>query len=96
MFSCQPIAAVSCSPVTPRLGAGGIWVGFDGQVGPCMGRCMGGVLFGAWVVYEWLSGLVRLDLGIGGGLDGDGEEVVGVVSCEMENIFKEIRGRLML
>ena len=28
---------------------------------------------------------MRLDLGIGGGLDGDGEAVVGVVSCEMEN-----------
>ena len=41
-----------------------------------------------------LLGLVRLDLSIGGGLDGDlsigggldgdGVEVVGVVSCEME------------
>ena len=31
-----------------------------------------------------LPGLVRLDLSIGGGLDGDGEEVVGVVSFEME------------
>ena len=28
-----------------------------------------------------LHGLVRLDLSIGGGLDGDGEEVVGMVSC---------------
>ena len=28
-----------------------------------------------------LPGLVRLDLGVGGGLDGDGGEVVGVVSC---------------
>ena len=27
-----------------------------------------------------LPGLVRLDLSSGGGLDGDGEEVVGVVS----------------
>ena len=36
-----------------------------------------------------LPGLVRLDLSIGGGLDGDsdGEEVVGVVSCEIEKIF---------
>ena len=25
--------------------------------------------------------VVRLDLGVGSGLDGDGEEVVGVVSC---------------
>ena len=39
------------------------------------GWCMGG----AWL----LPGLVRLDLGVGGGLDGYGEEVVGVVSCEM-------------
>ena len=31
-----------------------------------------------------LPGLVRLDLGIGGGLNGDGEEGIGVVSgCEM-------------
>ena len=34
-----------------------------------------------------LPGLVMLDLGISGGLDGDGEEVVGVVSCEMEKYF---------
>ena len=34
-----------------------------------------------------LPGLVRLDLGVGAGLDGDGEKVVGVVSCEMENIL---------
>ena len=38
------------------------------------------------VVWGWencmciLPGLVRLDLGVGVGLDGDGEEVVGVVS----------------
>ena len=37
-----------------------------------------GVVHGALGV---LPGLVRLDLGIGGGLDGGGEEVVGVVSC---------------
>ena len=37
-----------------------------------------------------LPGLVRLDLGLGAGLDGDGEEVVGVVSgCEMENYFSD-------
>ena len=30
-------AAVSCNSVTYRLGAGGIWVGVDGQAGPCMG-----------------------------------------------------------
>ena len=28
-----------------------------------------------------------LDSGIVGGLDGDGEEVVGVLPCEMEIIF---------
>ena len=65
-----------------------------------MGRCMGGAWVGAWVyggawlgdvVWGWgicmcvLPGLVRLDLGVGGGLDGDGKEVVGVVSCEMGN-----------
>ena len=43
-----------------------------------LGRAWHGALHGA------LPGLVRLDLSIGGGLDGDGEGVVGVVSCEME------------
>ena len=37
-----------------------------------------------------LLGLVRLDLGVGGGLDGDSEEVVGVVSCEMENYMSKV------
>ena len=42
------------------------------------GRCGGGGGI--------LPRLVRLDLGIGGGLIGDGEEVVGTVSgCEMGN-----------
>ena len=71
------------------------WVGSDlkygdRQAGPCMGRCMGwcmvsshGLIGGAWVGV--LPVLVRLGLGVGGGLDGDGEEVVGVVSCEVEN-----------
>ena len=31
-----------------------------------------------------LPGLVRFDLVVGGGLDGDGGDEVGVVSCEME------------
>ena len=31
-----------------------------------------------------LPGLVMLELGVGSGLDGEGEEVVGVVKCEME------------
>ena len=38
-------AAVSCSSVPYRLGAGGIWFWDDGQAGPCMasvhGWCMG-------------------------------------------------------
>ena len=53
-------------------------VGVDGQAGPCMGLCMGGAWHGAWVGI--LPGLVMLDLGVGEGLDGDGEEVFGVVS----------------
>ena len=36
----------------------------------CMGGCCGAIV----------PGLVRLDLGIGGGLVGDGEEVIGLVS----------------
>ena len=39
--------------------------------GSVHGCCM------AWCMV--LPGLVRLDLGVGGGLDGDGEEVAGVV-----------------
>ena len=35
----------------------------------------------------WCMGLVRLDVGFGSSLDGDGEELVGGVSCEMENYF---------
>ena len=54
-------------------------------MGGCMGRCMGG---GDVVLLWWgwekcmgiLPGLVWLDFGIGGGLVGDGEEVIGVVS----------------
>ena len=54
---------------------------FDGQAGPCMGWCMG---LGRCMGCGWgLPGLVRLDLGIGGGQDGDGEELVGVVLCEL-------------
>ena len=48
-----------------------------------MGLCMGGAWRVAWCG-AWLEcfvfGLVRLNLGVGRGLDGDGEEVVGVVS----------------
>ena len=39
-----------------------------------------GVVHGSCV----LPGLVRLVLGVGSGLDVDGGEVVGVVSCEMK------------
>ena len=43
-----------------------------------MGWCMGDVVVvgSAWA----LPGFVRLGFGVGGGLDGDGEELVGVVS----------------
>ena len=58
---------------------GSDWVWDDGQAGPYMGLCMGD----AWVGI--LPGLVMLDLGVGGGLDDDGGEMVDVVSCEMEN-----------
>ena len=44
---------------------------------------LGRAWVGAW--HGALLGLVMLDLGVGSGLDGDGEEVGGVVSCEMEN-----------
>ena len=51
-------------------------------------------------VHGWVHGMLqgmlpRLDLSIGGCLDGDGDggEVVGVVSCEMEIfIFFSLRG----
>ena len=39
-----------------------------------------------------LPGLVRLDLGVGGGLDVDSEEVVGVVSCEMDKSVETTYG----
>ena len=73
-----------------------IWVLVDGHARPCMGRYMGRCM--AWmrgwrfcgdVWWGWekcmciLPGLVRLGLSIGGGLDGDGEEVVGAISCEI-------------
>ena len=43
-----------------------------------MAWCMGG---GGVIALCVLPELVRLDLGVGSGLDCDGEEVVGVVSC---------------
>ena len=57
-----------------------VWVGGDGGV-------LDGVVWGWSNCMCVLPGLVRLDLGVGAGLDGDGEEVVGVGSCEMENIL---------
>ena len=53
-----------------------------------MGRCMGGdgVWWGGEECMWVLPGLLMLDLGLGEGLDGDGEEVIGVVSgCEMHH-----------
>ena len=75
-------------------------VGVDGQAGPCMGRCMcencciiyrklpfsGDDVWWGWAKKCMciLPGLVRMDLGLGEGLDGDDEEVIGVVSgCEI-------------
>ena len=55
-----------------------------GQAGPCMGRCMVGVWHGCMAWCNGLPRLVRLELGVGSSLDGDCEEVVGVVFCEME------------
>ena len=55
-------AAVWCSPVPYRLGAGQIWVLVDGQAGPCMGgalhRCMAsvhgaGLVGGGVAYYRW-------------------------------------------
>ena len=60
----------------------------DGQAGSCMDGGGGGDVDDVW--WGWkkslgrLCGLVRLDLGYGEGLDGDGEEVIGVVlGCEI-------------
>ena len=45
-----------------------------------LGRALVGEWHGAWYGICILPGFVRLDLGVVGGLDDDGEEVVGVVS----------------
>ena len=69
------LAAVSCSLSAYRLG--GVKLGFW-----LTGR-LGRAWVGAWVVHGCvLPGLVKL--GLGEGLDGDGEKVDGVVSCEMK------------
>ena len=67
IFIQQTTAAVSCSPV-PRAGLG---LGLTGK----LARVWRGAWYGAWVF-----GLVRLDFGAGGCLDGDVEEVFGLVS----------------
>ena len=53
-----------------RFGGVGLGIWLTGK----LGRAWVDAWVGAWA---WCMGL--------GGLDGDGEEVVGVVSCEMEN-----------
>ena len=76
-------AAVSCSADGPVLGGVKMGLGETGKLGRawCMGRCMAWCMFMVAVVHVCvLPGLVRLDLSLGGGLDGDGDEVVGVVS----------------
>ena len=79
---------------TGRRGLIGVWD--NRQAGPCMAWCLG-AWFGDVLMMcgggggrekqmGLLPGLVRLDLIIGGGPDGVGEEVIGVVSgCEMGN-----------
>ena len=47
------IAAVSCSPVTYRFGAGRICVLVDGQAGPCMVSVYG------WCLAFWLGQVGR-------------------------------------
>ena len=39
---------------------------------------------------------MRLNLGVGSGLDGGGEEMVGVVSCEMRIYFSFLYGGVFL
>ena len=53
------------------------WNLVDRQAGPCMGRCISRCMVGC--MGAWCMGLVRLGLGVGGGLDGGGEELVGGV-----------------
>ena len=64
-------------------------------MGRCMVLCDGG--WGKCMCV--LPELVRLDLGVVGGLDGDSEEVVGGVSCEMGNFtckYKPMSKNLLL
>ena len=57
----EDAAAVSCSSVPYRLGAGGIHVLVDGQAGPCMasmhGWCMGAWQHGGLIVCNFLWGV---------------------------------------
>ena len=59
------------------MGYGGrIGVLVDGQAGLCMGGCMGGAWHGARVGdvrHVCTTWIVRLELGIRGDIDGDGE-----------------------
>ena len=67
----------SSSLNVPRLG--GVRFGFwlTGKLGRAWD--------GAWVVHGVVRGWCMVVWWVCEGLDGDGEEVVGVVSCEMEN-----------
>ena len=70
----KSIAAVSCSPVGYRLGAGGIGVWDDGQAGPCMASVhviLGGPAgpfmvhgIGAWRC-KWRCAWVVCQMGVG-------------------------------
>ena len=63
--------------MTGKLGRA--WVGAWVVHGVVHGVVVHGVVvhgFGAW---DWCMGLVRLDLGVGSCLDGEGEELVGGV-----------------
>ena len=64
-------AAVSCSADTVRLGGVGFGFWLTGKLGHAW--------VSAWVEHGIVCGLVRLDLGVGGGLDGDGMVYTGVI-----------------
>ena len=78
---CNRLRLVYCSPVTVKLGGVKMGSFLTGK----LGCAWVGAWYGAWVDDGWekSSGLVRLDLGIGGG-GGDGEEGFGVVSSNFQ------------
>ena len=41
-------------------------------------------------VHGVVYGIGEVGLGVGGGLDGEGEELVGGVSCERGKLFKPV------